>query len=205
MKIVLIVGPSGAGKDSLLQAGKQAFAHRQDILFIPRYVTRMPDGNEQNYYVDQSAFLTLKQNGFFFIDWQAHGNLYGISLDPLLKKDKHAVIISVSRTVVPNFEQVFDDVETIVVSAPDAVLRKRLEARGRESAPAMNTRLARMDLEVMATRLTCFNNDGPLEQMASKFVEVLENILPGQTASTDEGETGMSLGSGCRGMHLGEN
>jgi ribose 1,5-bisphosphokinase len=205
MKIILIVGPSGAGKDSLLRTCREAFANRQDILFVPRYVTRMPDDNEQNYYIDQSAFNTLKHNGFFFIDWQAHGNSYAISLDPLRQKDKQAVVISVSRTVIVAFEKVFDDVETIAISAPESVLHKRLTDRGRESAQARDSRLARVGLEPIATRLYHFENIGPLEQTAPKFIEFMENILSSSSPSGNNEEAGPEQGSGDKEMHLGES
>ena len=184
MKIILIVGPSGAGKDSLLKICRQAFYDCQDILFLPRYVTRMPDDNEQNYFVDQAGFNMLKNNGFFFIDWQAHGNSYGIILDPLMKKDRHAVIISVSRTVIDAFEKVFDDVSTIFITAPDDVLRDRLADRNRESGEARDSRLARANLQPEARNLFCFENAGMLEETAPKFIELMANILslniPGQ-------------------------
>ncbi len=188
MKIILIVGPSGAGKDSLLKAGRQVLAERDDLLFVPRYVTRMPDDNEQNYYVDSLAFAMLKQNGFFFIDWQAHGNFYGISLEPLLKKDGRAVIISVSRTVIAAFEKVFDDVDTIAVSAPEPVLRQRLADRRREPQAFRDSRLARADLEVRAARLHPFDNDGPLEDTAPRFVRLLQHILSAPPGSQSAGE-----------------
>ncbi len=203
MKIILIVGPSGAGKDSLLKICKQSFSSRDDILFVPRYVTRMPDDNERNYYVDESAFNTLKQNGFFFIDWRAHGNLYGIGLDPLFKKDTHAVIISVSRTVVDAFETVFRDVDTLVVSAPDTVLKKRLVNRDRESAEARHGRLARSGLETRARSHFCFNNDGPLEEMASRFIQLMETILSSPSSDSADGE-GDLLPSGKQEIHRRE-
>jgi phosphonate metabolism protein PhnN/1,5-bisphosphokinase (PRPP-forming) len=204
MKIILIVGPSGAGKDSLLSLCQKAFAGRDGILFIPRYVTRMPDDNERNYYLDQSAFNTLKQSGFFFIDWQAHGNCYGIGLDPLLRKDKQAVIISVSRTVIGTFEQFFDDVETIFISAPESVLSKRLARRARESGPARDSRLARKDLQVIAGRISSFNNDGPLEQTAPRFIELMEHILSSPSPYPCHEKSEAAPGTSANGMHSGK-
>ncbi len=204
MKIILIVGPSGAGKDSLLSACRQALADRPGILFISRYVTRMPDDNEQNYYIDQSAFNTLKSSGFFFIDWQAHGNSYGISLDPLLQKDKRAVIISVSRTVISAFEKAFNDVETISISAPESVLSRRLADRARESGPARDSRLARKDLKVIATRLFHFNNDSPLEQTAPRFIELIERVLSSPSPSRNNEEADLAGSRNGNEKHLGE-
>lgn len=186
MKIILIAGPSGAGKDSLLRECARNLTHRRDILFMPRYVTRMPDASEHNYYIDRTAFEILKQNGFFFIDWEAHGHLYGIGLEQLLKKDLAAVIISVSRTVIPAFEQVFNNVDTILVTAPETVLRKRLEDRGRESAGARDSRLARFDLATIAARLIRFSNDSPLEKTSVRFTELMTSLLPAAPGSSQQ-------------------
>jgi ribose 1,5-bisphosphokinase len=177
LKIILIVGPSGAGKDSLLQRCRLALADRHDISFIPRYVTRIPDINEQNYYIDQRAFSTLKQNGFFFVDWQAHGNFYGVSVEPLLEKGKRTAIISVSRSVIPTFEMVFDDVHTLLITAPSVLLRARLERRGRESIAGMNSRFTRMELEVSARRLAVFDNGGSLDETTPLFLKLVEKII----------------------------
>lgn len=68
MHCILIVGASGAGKDSLLKAAKAYFTQCGDkkskVHFIPRYIDRIPDQNEANFYIDTQSFEILQD---FFI------------------------------------------------------------------------------------------------------------------------------------------
>ncbi len=64
-KIVLIVGPSGVGKDTLLKEVKKVLT---SVNFVDRYITRKPDENESNYYLDEYSFEILKNNGFFYFN-----------------------------------------------------------------------------------------------------------------------------------------
>lgn len=47
-KIILIVGASGVGKDSLIKEAKKEL--KEEFNFIRRYITRKPDKNEKNYF-----------------------------------------------------------------------------------------------------------------------------------------------------------
>ncbi|MBE0515208.1 MAG: hypothetical protein IBX42_09695, partial [Sulfurimonas sp.] len=126
IKIILIVGASGVGKDTLLKA------IQNDIkaTFVTRYITRIPDENESNYYISKDDFLYLKRSDFFVSSWKAHGNIYGIS--------KHSIkdglnIISISREAIKDFENTFEDVATIEIGIPKEMLYLRLKDRGREN------------------------------------------------------------------------
>ena len=80
------------------------------------------------------------------------------------------------------------DVDTIAVSAPEPVLRQRLADRRREPQAFRDSRLARADLEVRAARLHTFDNDGPLEDTAPRFVRLLQHILSAPPGSQSAGE-----------------
>ncbi|KIM02484.1 MAG: hypothetical protein KN64_15115 [Sulfurovum sp. AS07-7] len=93
VKIVLIVGASGVGKDTLLKAIQNVVKAN----FITRYITRVPDNNESNYYIGKDDFEHLRKSDFFVSSWEAHGNIYGISQTSI--KDG-LNIISISREAI---------------------------------------------------------------------------------------------------------
>ncbi len=72
-KIILIVGDSGAGKDTLLKSLRNEFSN---INFVRRYITREADSHENNYFLETSAFTVLQTQGFFISSRYAHGKSY---------------------------------------------------------------------------------------------------------------------------------
>lgn len=169
IKIVLIVGASGVGKDSLLQSIKDKI----EANFVKRYITRAPSVYEENFYIDRSYFNVLMESNFFISHWEAHGNLYGIA-----KKDiKDGLnIISVSRGAIDDFEKRYDDVTTIEITLPKELLRQRLILRGRESLQDIEKRLIRSYDSIQAKRLVQFENSKPLEQSSQEFLKLIKSI-----------------------------
>lgn len=170
-KIVLIVGPSGVGKDTLLRELKSRI--KGDINFVKRYITRQADENESNYYLDDYAFELLKHNSFFISTWNAHGNLYGIAKNSI----KNGLnIISISRSKIKDFEYFSDNVYTINITVPKNILRQRLENRGRESSSEIEKRLQRSYKKIEANRLVEFDNSKDIESSVNDFISLLESL-----------------------------
>ncbi len=132
MHCILIVGASGAGKDSLLKAAKAYFTQcnekKPKVHFIPRYIDRIPDQNEANFYIDTQSFEILQD--FFISKWRANSHNYGIAKHCLHKDGVN--IISISRSAIKDFEAYCDNVSVIEVFVPLHILQHRLEQRGRE-------------------------------------------------------------------------
>lgn len=169
VKIILIVGASGVGKDTLLKA------IQNDIVanFVTRYITRVPDNNESNYYIGQDDFEHLRKSDFFVSSWEAHGNIYGIS--------QHSIrdglsIISISREAVKDFEKTFEDVTTIEIGIPKELLYIRLKNRGREDEEAIAKRIERSQQKIEAKNLIYFDNSKPIEQSKKEFISLLYAI-----------------------------
>src|SRR5690606_4624686 len=76
-RLVYVVGPSGAGKDSLLQALAQRLEGR--AVLAQRVITRVATDAEPGCLsVSESEFLGLQSRGRFAMTWQANGLRYGI-------------------------------------------------------------------------------------------------------------------------------
>ncbi len=177
MNIILVVGPSGSGKDTLLRTAAEFFAQQKKISFVPRYITRPPDRNEENYYIDQPGFLHLERTGFFLSTWRAHSNLYGIARHFFVKKDNSETrICSISRDAVADFEAQYPETITIHVTAHRDVLKQRLLGRKREDEKDIKRRLARADRAVKARNLLLFDNSASLEQSSAAFIALLGKI-----------------------------
>lgn len=170
-KIVLIVGPSGVGKDTLLRKLKSRV--NIDINFVNRYITRLPDKNESNYYLDDYAFELLKHNGLFISTWSAHDNLYGIAKNSI---QNGLNIISISRSKIRDFENYIDNVYTINITVPKDILRHRLETRGRENSLEIEKRLNRSYEKIEANRLIEFDNSKDIETSAKDFICLIKSL-----------------------------
>jgi phosphonate metabolism protein PhnN/1,5-bisphosphokinase (PRPP-forming) len=141
----LVVGPSGAGKDTLIDAARRA---RPDILIPRRVITRAADaGGEIHEPMTPEAFRAAAKAGAFALHWHAHGLDYGIPASAAAAlAGGRPVLANVSRTVIDAARAAFAPVRVIFVTAPVAVLARRLAARGRETAEAIAGRLARAPL-----------------------------------------------------------
>ena len=139
-----VVGPSGAGKDSLLD-GVRPSLDPSRFIFAKRAITR-PEGSpgEVHTACTEADFQRLNAAGKFLITWQAHGLHYGLPIELLdaLKSGQH-VIANGSRGMIKALSQLVPNLVVIEINAPAHVLQTRLNARGRESADDIAKRLSR--------------------------------------------------------------
>ncbi|MEA1913911.1 MAG: AAA family ATPase [Campylobacterota bacterium] len=168
-KIVLIVGASGVGKDTLLKNIKDNI----EATFVKRYITREPDNNESNYYVDEEAFEALDGENYFISTWKAHNNRYGIAAAHI---KTGLNIISISRGAIKDFENRYDEVTTINITIPKEELFKRLKKRGRESDEEIAKRIKRSYPLIDTVNLIEFDNSKSIEESSQEFIKLLQSI-----------------------------
>ena len=143
---VAVVGPSGAGKDTLLDHARSALASEQEIHFVRRVVTRAPaPGGEDHATLTETEFAKAEARGGFAVSWQAHGLSYGLPAEI----DRHmaagmAVIANLSRAAIPLIRQRYANVVVVLVTADPEILADRLAGRGRESREDILARLSRL-------------------------------------------------------------
>ncbi len=175
-RLILVVGPSGAGKDSLLAAAKERLGPDSGFHFPRRSITRPSDAlREDHESLTPEAFEARRAADGFCLSWQAHGLSYGIPAEALTWLERgEAVVVNVSRTLVQAATRRFPRVEVIHVTADPATIARRLADRDGAAAADSDGRLARsVDWTASGARVTEIANDGTLEQGQSAFLAAL--------------------------------
>ncbi len=77
--LILVVGPSGAGKDALIDGARQRLTATGAFYLTRRVVTRpLSAGGEDHESVTAERFREMQAAGAFLLSWNAHGLAYGI-------------------------------------------------------------------------------------------------------------------------------
>lgn len=168
--LVLVVGPSGAGKDTLLNMARTALAGDARFRFVRRVITRPADaGGEDHEAVSDTEFAARN----FALSWQVHGLRYGIPADIADDISRGVVVVAnVSRSIIADAAVRFP-VRVIEVTAPAEVLAGRLAARGRENAADIAHRLARRIALPVGIDVTTVVNDSSPEAGAEQLLALL--------------------------------
>jgi ribose 1,5-bisphosphokinase len=176
-RLILVVGPSGAGKDTLLKLAQAACADDTCIVFPRRLVTREASSFEDNEQISPEVFHQARTRGDFAVHWEAHGHCYALpgSIDSDLRAGR-TVVANVSRGVVDAMRRVYADVTVVSITAPPEILAQRLAARARSSDGQLADRLRRaVDGVATAPDLT-ITNLSSAEHHARELVQIIRNV-----------------------------
>jgi phosphonate metabolism protein PhnN/1,5-bisphosphokinase (PRPP-forming) len=168
--LVLVVGPSGAGKDTLLGMARTVFADDSRVRFVRRVITRPAEaGGEDHEEISEAAFAARS----FALQWQAHGLHYGIPADIVedLARGK-AVVANVSRSVIVQAAERYPT-RVIEVTAPPHILAQRLADRRRETDDDVAKRLSRTVSIPNHISVATIVNDRTLTEAADQFISAL--------------------------------
>ena len=181
--LILVVGPSGVGKDSLIDGAKAVLEGNPQFVFPRRTIMRAADaGSEAHRTITECDFVTEEAAGSFAFSWRAHGLAYGIPktiTDDLTAG--RSVIVNVSRAILDRARRRFPSLRVISIHAPEGVLAERLSKRGRESKSDIRERLDRANAyDVAGPDVIELVNDGTLEVAVETFVAILHKTAQPQ-------------------------
>jgi len=175
---VAVVGPSGSGKDTLINWLKPKLESEGRVIFVRRAVTRDADGaTEDHDALDREAFAAEEEAGRYAVCWEAHGLRYGIPAGALHHVEKGGIAIANgSRRALGDIETVFGKLLVVSLTVDRDVLARRLAGRGRETAEDIANRLARSDEALPADcRRVEIDNTGPVEKAGDAFLKLLQS------------------------------
>lgn len=173
-RVFAVVGPSGAGKDTLIAAARAA---RPTLHVVRRVITRPEEaGGEPFEGVTPADFVARDAAGDFCLTWDAHGLRYGIPVSALDAVGQgRDVVFNGSRAMLAEAWNAFPNLTVILVTAPIHVLAERLAARGRETGADIAARLTRARYEVPpGIPVRVVENAGALPDAVAAFLAALE-------------------------------
>ncbi|GFM55660.1 phosphonate metabolism protein/1,5-bisphosphokinase (PRPP-forming) PhnN [Pseudomonas capsici] len=180
-RLIYLIGPSGSGKDSLLDAARETLT-RNDCRIVRRVITRSAEAvGEAAQAVSVEQFESMREQGAFALSWQANGLHYGIpvEIDQWLLEG-HNVLMNGSRAHLQQAQVRYPTLLAVLLTVDQQVLRQRLLARGRESVTEIEARLERnasFAVNVLAADPSVFllDNSGELQQTVNTLIRYIDS------------------------------
>jgi guanylate kinase len=144
--LFVVVAPSGAGKTSLVN---ELLKREPRIHLSISYTTRAPREGERHgreyHFVDRPTFEKMIASGDFLEHANVYGNYYGTSrkwIEGELEGD-HDVLLEIDWQGAHQVKKLFPHAVGISILPPSIEeLRRRLEARGKDSRETIEKRMA---------------------------------------------------------------
>lgn len=176
--LFFVVGPSGSGKDTLIDGARTVLEPTDRYVFARRVVTR-PAGSpgEDHESATEEDFARSVALGNFLISWNAHGLHYGLpaSLMVALERGQN-VIANGSRAVITELVERVPRLVVVEVVAPPELLAARIAGRGRETGAAIDGRVARNVAQwPSSVKTVTVRNDGTTAVGIERFLAALES------------------------------
>lgn len=177
---VAVVGPSGAGKDTLISLAARHFAGDERFHFARRFVTRKADPDAEDHAeLDEAEFERRRDEQGFALAWRAHGLGYGLDSGLLARiANGQTVVANISRRQIADAAAVFPRLALAHVTVPRPLLVERIVRRGREDRAGALARVAReapLELPPTLWRVAEIDNSGPVDQGVARFIGFLES------------------------------
>lgn len=192
-RLIYAVGPSGAGKDSVLTWLMSQSALQGRVHWAVRDVTRVGhDSSQRDRSVSPQTFAELSAQGAYALSWQANGLSYGIrheALAPLTQG--HCVLLNGARRGAEKAAACFPGLTVLHITADPQVLRQRLMQRGREQGSVLAARLAQASeaerswTAPAGCRLLQVHNNTALDEAGQQALGLLAQV-PGWPARPSE-------------------
>lgn len=180
--MIAVVGPSGAGKDSLLNLARAHYRDDPGVGFVQRVITRPADGATEDHIPATSEdFEALERGGRFAVSWGAHGLRYGIPVETVQDIAAGRILLANgSRAALDRFGAAYPHLAVLEITARPEIIASRLAGRGRETAEQIERRIAR---DTGDWRPDCrhirIDNSGAIDDAATRLYEAID-VLRGR-------------------------
>jgi ribose 1,5-bisphosphokinase len=177
-RLIYVMGPSGAGKDSVLDWLRAHLPANMPVHWARRTITRPASaGGEAHEATDAEGFELLRRQNAFALAWPANGLHYGIRHTELaLLQQGHWVLVNGSRGHLAHALQSHPGLQVVHITADRATLVQRLTQRQRESPEEIEQRVARASAFVVPPGAIEILNTGTLDQAGQALLLALQGL-----------------------------
>lgn len=179
--LFVITGPSGAGKDSVIEAVRQSGQTFGTITTITSREMRKGEAEGQPYHFISRMDFQQKIDTNQMVEWaEVYGNLYGSTkqeVDRALQQEG-AVIVKVDPQGARTFKKIYPEAVTIFIMPPSfEFLEKRLINRATDKPEIIKQRLelAKHELQnLLDWDFLVVNDEGKLQDAANEVVDIIQ-------------------------------
>lgn len=177
-RLVYVMGPSGAGKDSVLGWLREHLPHDLPVHWARRTITRpLSAGGEAHEAIDTARFVQLQHQGEFAMAWQANGLHYGVRQAELAGLQRGQwVLVNGSRGHLQQAQQTHPGLRVVHITADPATLMQRLIARQRETPEQIQQRVARASAFPIPPGTIQIHNNSTLSQAGRDLMQALNSL-----------------------------
>jgi ribose 1,5-bisphosphokinase len=177
-----VIGPSGAGKDALMNAARQAL-DGEAIAFAHRYITRPASAGGENFIgLTPAEFAVRDTKGLFWLTWASHELHYAVGREVLTWLTSGVtVVVNGSRAHLAQVQAQCDlaaiPLIPVWVHCDALILAQRLRSRGRESETQIAERLLRATQFMPPAGALVIDNSDKLEQALADWLVYLKQAI----------------------------
>jgi guanylate kinase len=184
-RLIVVSGPSGAGKDTLIRAALEAIPK---LALIASATTREPregeiDGRDHVFLSREEFERWIEEDRL--LEWAEYsGNLYGTpkqAVEELLEKGR-SVILRIELQGARQVKERRPDAVMVFVRAPSLEeTRRRLESRATESFESVESRMATAIKEIAARDEFDYEVvNAEYERARKDMIETLQRVVAGE-------------------------
>lgn len=177
-RLIYVIGPSGAGKDSVLGWLRENLPKEMPVHWARRTITRpAAAGGEAHEATDVQGFEKLRSQNALALAWHANGLHYGIRRTELARLQQgHWVLVNGSRGHLPCVLQSHPGLQVVHITADAATLLQRLTQRQRETAEQIQQRVARANAFVLPQGAIEILNNSTLDHAGQALLLALQKL-----------------------------
>ena len=181
-KLIILSGPSGVGKDTVLQSWQKA---NQKVQKVVSYTTRQPRAGEVEgedyHFITHEAFEQLIKQNAFLEHKEVYGHYYGTPLhdmEELLNSGKFAVLKIDVQGALESIKKRPDAMTIFLLPPSFEELEHRIRSRGADSEEDIKKRLSKTSWELSQSSHYQYQvvND-TIDQAVARLEEILKKSL----------------------------